>query len=75
MSVLLVISLTCELDPTTSARVRRCSSLVHSLVPWAGLKIVSFATSYTAPSAIQLDSFGAQTRTQAGGNYSGLLFT
>ena len=30
MPVLLV------LDPTTSARVRRCSSLVHSLVPWAG---------------------------------------
>ena len=36
MPVLLVISYTCELDPTTSARVRRCSSLVHSLVPWAG---------------------------------------
>ena len=36
MSVLLVISYTCELDPTTSARVRRCSSVIHSLVPWAG---------------------------------------
>ena len=36
MPVLLVISYRCELDPTTSARVRRCSSLVHSLVPWAG---------------------------------------
>ena len=36
MPVLLVFSYTCELDPTTSARVRRCSSLVHSLVPWAG---------------------------------------
>ena len=36
MPVLLVISYTCELDPTTSARVRQCSSLVHSLVPWAG---------------------------------------
>ena len=36
MPVLLVISYICELDPTTSARVRRCSSLVHSLVPWAG---------------------------------------
>ena len=37
MPVLLVISHThtCELDPTTSARVRRCSSLVYSLVPWA----------------------------------------
>ena len=34
--MLLVISYRCELDPTTSARVRRCSSLVHSLVPWAG---------------------------------------
>ena len=36
MPVLLVISYTCELDLTTSARIRRCSSLVHSLIPWAG---------------------------------------
>ena len=36
MPVLLVFSYTCELDPTTSARVWWCSSLVHSLVPWAG---------------------------------------
>ena len=36
MPVLLVFTYTCELDLTTSARVRRCSSLVHSLVPWAG---------------------------------------
>ena len=32
----LVISYTCELDPTTSARVWRCSSLVHSLVSLGG---------------------------------------
>ena len=36
ISVLPVISHTCELDLTKSAHVRRCSSLVHSLVPWAG---------------------------------------
>ena len=36
MPVLLVFSYTCKLDLTTSACVWQCSSLVHSLVPWAG---------------------------------------